>query len=157
MADEVKKDSEQASAQEEVKKTDVDASATDTEDELNLAEELVKALEREQKLTEERDNYKEGMLKAKGKLKGDEDAGDETKKDSLAPALQPLLRRIKELETAAANRNQISTSGQGTGSETTLRVGDNMLSADQIVALKAKGWDDKKIARFKENLKNSRA
>jgi hypothetical protein len=31
---------------------------------------------------------------------------------------------------------------------------DNYLSADQITALKAKGWDDKKIEAFKKNVKN---
>lgn len=155
MADEVKKVDQVASTGEEVKKTDVAASTTATEDDLNLAEELVKSLEREQKLTEERDNYKEGMLKAKGKLKGDDGVNETT--DSTPAALAPLLRRIKELETAASNKSQISTSGQGTSSETTLKVGDNMLSADQIKALQAKGWDDKKISLFKKNLLNSRA
>lgn len=160
MSDEVKKVDQAASTGEEVKKDDVAASTTNAETDLDLAEELVKALERAAKAETDRDNYKEGMLKAKGKLKTDETATDETGSTDSAAAtsgLQPLLRRIKELETAAANRTQISTAGQGAGSETTMKVGDNMLSSDQIKALQAKGWDDKKIARFKQNLINSRA
>lgn len=162
--DEVKKDAETASTQEEVKKEGADAS-TAKEDELDMAEELVKSLEREVKLREERDNYKTGMLKAKGKL-AEDDADDEEEvivekktKDSseLVSVVKELLRRNKELETAVINKSQVSTAGQGAGSESSMKVGDNVLSADQIKELKSRGWDDTKIALFKKNLLKTRA
>lgn len=181
MATEVKKGAEQASAQEEVKKTGAEASTAkelSAEDIKQLAEALKGALdglEEEKKLRtkaeEDRDNYKEGMLKAKGKLKSDESEEDEGgddekgKTDSkktdnsseLADIVKTLLKRNQELVTAVVNKSQVATAGQGTGSEAKVEVGDNLLSADQIKDLKARGWDDKKIALFKANLKNARA
>ena len=157
----------------EVKKDEVVASTTG-ETGVDLAEELVKALEREQQVIAERDNYKRGMLKAKGKLKDDEDDNDEeedetvvvkqkakAKTDSSTTELVGLVKQVlkdnQELKTAIANKAQIGTAGAGAGTTTTLTVGDNVLSADQITSLKAKGWDDTKIARFKQNLLSSRA
>ena len=123
------------------------------------------------KVQTERENYKRGMLKAKGKI---EDTGSEpeeldeliarkveerllaTKEVQLAKekddAIKALAKRNKELELALKNRSQISNSGVGNSSET-IPVSDNVLSQDQIKHLKTvKGWSDAKIETFKQNL-----
>lgn len=139
-----------------------------TEDITALTEALKMSLEREAKVAEERDNYKEGMLKAKGKLKTDEaeeeEGGEATKpakkaEDSseLAGIVKELLKRNQEITTAIVNKSQVATAGQGGGSEAKMEVSDNLLSAGQIKDLKARGWDDKKISRLKENIQRTRA
>lgn len=150
-----------------VEKTDGDATATQ---DLNLADTLEKTLEKLSKAEEERENYKRGMLKAKGK--GEEDTDDDTGEDALfnkfkarlkdeeadverkeATALtQKLIKQNKEMVEALKNKSQISGAPVGTGSESTLKVGDNMLSEAQLQELKNRGWDDAKITRFKQNL-----
>ena len=162
MSKEVEKEEQAASSAEEVEKEGVDASPT-KEDVAELAEALAKSLAREEKLAEERDNYKQGMLKAKGKAKEDETeeengTGDKkSESNELIGVVKQLLRINQELETAVVNKSQVASTGQGAGSEEKAKVGDNMLSDEQIKSLQAKGWDDVKIARFKQNLKNARA
>lgn len=163
----VEKGAEGAGSQEEVKKDGADASTELTSEDITaLTEALKMSLDRETKLAAERDNYKEGMLKAKGKLKSKDGAGDEDDdgasgtKDETSPVLadtvKQLLKRNAELVTAVVGRSQIATSGQGTGSDTKVEVGDNLLSTSQVADLKARGWDDVKIARFKQNLLRAR-
>lgn len=162
MSDEVKKVTEAASTQEEVKKDDVAASPT-KEEVAELAEALAQSLEREDKTAKERDNYKQGMLKAKGKLKAseteEEEVTTETKDTSseLIGVVKTLLKRNQEMETALVNRSQISTAGQGSSSETKVEVGDNLLSPDQLKDLKGRGWNDEKIARLKAHLQKARS
>lgn len=164
MADEVKKGADQASGQEGVKEGTEGSTVKElsAEDIVALTEALKMSLEREKKTAEERDNYKEGMLKAKGKLKTDEEeegSGGEKKTEGsseLADIVKALLKQNQEITVAAVNRSQIATAGQGGSSEAKVEVGDNMFSAAQLKELKAKGWDDKKIARLKQNILNSR-
>lgn len=155
----------------EVKKESSDASTTTG---IDLADALEQSLERERKLEEERDNYKKGLLKAKGKDTGDYSdlSEDERINAAVARALadskfaeekkvqeentKQLIRRVKELEAASAAKSQMASSGIGGSNETVFKVGDNMLSEDQTQALRNKGWDDNKIARFKANLQKSR-
>lgn len=167
--DEVKKDGTDASgAGQEVKKEDAGASAAG----VDLAETLSKTLEQLAKAESDRDNYKTGLLKAKGKA-GDDgvDADADDFQDKVAQAVklaladsevvknaeaaktltEQVIRRNRELETAMANKSQGATGG-GTSSESKMVVGDNQLSQDQITSLKARGWDDTKIERFKANL-----
>lgn len=137
-----------------------DAGASSAKDgELDMAEALLKALERAEKAEKDRDNYKEGMLKAKGKNQAGEKEGEDAAAVSpeVASALEKILLRSKELETAAAARAQIASGAQGASTDTSMKVGDNMLSDGQMQDLKARGWDDNKIARFKQNLMKSRA
>ena len=128
------------------------------------------------KITEERENYRKGMLKAKGKLPEESELDDsapegmealidrkvqekflstkeaqlQAEKDALIKA---TMKRNKELELALKNRGQItSTSGQGSNQDRPEGKVDNILSNDQINSLKAKGWDDKKIESFKKNM-----
>ena len=124
----------------------------------------------------EKDNYKKGLLKAKGKLPEEDqtDTGNPEELDALIErkvqerflstkeaqiqaekdtALKAVLKRNKELEVALKNRGQITTtSGQGSNEDRPEVKVDKVLSSDQINALKAKGWDDKKIEAFKKNL-----
>lgn len=125
------------------------------------------------KISSDRDNYKKGMLKAKGKLKDDGTPEfvetDEEKFDrmfqekmldtQLSQAnkekddiIKSAAKRISELETALKNRGGIVTAGSGSGSATKLIPKDPVLSEDIIATLKSKGWDDKKIDMYKKNL-----
>jgi len=124
----------------------------------------------------ERENYRKGMLKAKGKLPEEEELDSSTPEGMEAlvdrkvqekflstkeaqlqadkdAALRAMIKRNKELEVALKNRGQILSPTAG-GSNTEKPEGkvDNYLSNDQINALKAKGWDDKKIESFKKNM-----
>ncbi len=64
-----------------------------------------------------------------------------------------IFKTQKEMAVALNNRQGLATGGgQGTSSEG-MEVKDNFLSKDQIKDLKARGWDDKKIQRFKDNLR----
>jgi hypothetical protein len=122
------------------------------------------------------ENYRKGMLKAKGKLPVEEETygGEEEKpdiaamvadqvkyqlaqsteakllaeKDALAKG---LAQKVKELTITLKNKDQSAASGQG-GNTEGREVGDNFFSAEQLATLKAKGWDDKKIAKLKENM-----
>lgn len=162
----VEKGAEQAVAQEEVEKAG-DIASLSPKEIADLAEALKQSLEREAKVIVERDNYKEGMLKAKGKIKTDEGAdegegeGEKAKTTDTSAELiglvKTLINRNQELVTASVNRQQISTAGQGGSAETKIEPTDNLLSAAQVNDLKTRGWDDKKIARFKENLLKTRA
>jgi len=127
------------------------------------------------KLIEESANYKLGMLKAKAQNKGteffEEDAVTETPEettrriireelvnnkisqiDSEKEALMAkILRENKELKLANLNKTTTTApSSLGTDNEG-IQVTSSILTADQITALKARGWDDKMIERYKKN------
>lgn len=66
-----------------------------------------------------------------------------------------ILKTVSELKTAQKNRQQIANNGQGQGTETQ-KVSDGLLADAQVKELKARGWSEAKIERFKNNLaKNS--
>jgi hypothetical protein len=128
------------------------------------------------KVKEEKENYKKGLLKAKGKLPEDyqtdtdepEDAESLTRRivqETLLStkeaqlqvekdqALAAVLKRNKELELALKNRGQItSTSAEGSNQDKPEVNTDKYFSNEQIKALKAKGYDDKKIDILKKNM-----
>lgn len=56
-----------------------------------------------------------------------------------------------EMATALKNRAGLGASGLGSSTEGQA-VKDNILTESQLADLKAKGWDQKKIDRFKQNL-----
>lgn len=124
----------------------------------------------------ERENYRKGMLKAKGKLPEenyqDNDSSEtqeemvrrvtreeilttkeaqlQAEKDATQKA---AMKRIKELEVALKNRGQISqSSGEGSNQDKPEGKKDNYFSNEQIAALRAKGYDDKKIETLKKNM-----
>ena len=128
------------------------------------------------KVAAEKENYKKGLLKAKGKLPEDDQSDTDsledmetiidrkvtekllsTKEAQLQAerdnALKAVLKRNKELELALKNRGQItSASGSGSNQDKPEVRTDNYFSPEQISALKAKGFDDKKIETLKNNL-----
>lgn len=64
-----------------------------------------------------------------------------------------IQKKQTEMATALKNRGGLGASGLGSSTEGQ-EVSDNILSATQIADLKARpGWDDKKIERFKKNLR----
>lgn len=171
---EVQNKAQSASAEQEVQNKVSTASEIQSEDLLEVLEakdaELVK-------IREEKENYKRGLLKAKGKLDEDDDS-DSPDIDTLIDrkvnekflasketqllkekdeAIKALAKRNRELETTLKNRSQISTGvSQGTSEENVVKVSDNILSAEQIKSLKAKGWNDDKIELFKKNLQKNK-
>jgi len=124
----------------------------------------------------ERENYRKGMLKAKGKLPEENDLDNNSSEDMESiidrkvtekllstkeaqlqaekdQALKAVLKRNKELETALKNRSQISsTSAQGSNEDKPEGKMDNYFSNEQLNALRAKGYDDKKIETLKKNM-----
>ncbi len=129
------------------------------------------------KVQTEKENYRKGLLKAKGKLPEDyqldlddseEDADTRTRRIVREEFLQTkeaqlqaekdqttkaALKRIKELEIALKNRGQVTaTSGEGSNQDKPEGKKDNYFSNDQISALRAKGYDDKKIELLKQNM-----
>lgn len=129
------------------------------------------------KLAEERNNYKRGMLKAKGKVKDDDDDLEEDDIDTKIEKkvqeklldtqwmnaqkekdeiIKKALERNKELEIAVKNRSQISKEGNGSSSEQKMAPKDAILTEEKLKQLKGMGWDDTKIERFKQNLIKNR-
>lgn len=144
--------------------------------EVDYEAELAKANERIAKLDQEKENYRKGMLKAKGKIPDEDDNssnGEEDIDSKVARLVHEQLLKTKEEETRAQkdklisemakklkettlalkNRGQVtSTSGQGSNQDRPEVKTDSILSNDQLNSLKAKGWDEKKIEEFKKNL-----
>lgn len=129
-------------------------------------------------ISTERDNYRRGMLKAKGKLSEDEDeknveggielmrqiAREEvlaTRESILSAEKDVLIKKIarenSELKLAMKNKSQVSNASQGASNEDKITVKDNILTDTQLKDLKTRGFDDKMVERFKKNLtKNTR-
>lgn len=131
------------------------------------------------KVNEEKENYRKGMLKAKGKLpedgQMDNDSPEEldyiierkvaekllsTREAQIQAerdaAMKAVLKRNKELETALKNRSQVtSITGIGSNQEQPIGKSDDYFSNDQIKALRAKGYDDKKIEQIKINARKA--
>ncbi len=119
------------------------------------------------KLAEERDNYKRGMLKAKGKLDNDDDEDEPDMREIARQEARAMLmdtdwakasqerdelitrmaKENKELRLAFSNKPGTGT-GHG-GNQDAQRPTDNILSEEQERDLRSRGWDDKKIEHFK--------
>ena len=122
------------------------------------------------KAIEEAANYKLGMLKAKAKLKDsyvpDEDETEDeriarivqekisetkiaqidTEKEAL---YQKILKENKELKLANMNKTTVPPQAMGTHTESP-QVRDTLVTPEQLVAFKARGWTDKDIERYKK-------
>lgn len=131
-------------------------------------------LDENKKLSTERENYRRGLLKAKGKLQEEE---EEPKEDlealvdrkvretlvesqwgqsqkKLEEMTRAMAKENKELKLALVNKASLKTTSQGSGSGN-VEVQDRFFSQDQINSLKAKGYDDKKIELLKQNLQKA--
>lgn len=115
-------------------------------------------------------NYKNGMLKAKGKLPSDDDLDGETDeertrriiREEMAESriseidtqtdalLKKLAKENKELKLAQMNKPPIPSSD--TSHSESQKVQDTLVTEEQLKAFKAKGWSDQDIERYKKNL-----
>jgi len=138
---------------------------------------LKKLQEENARLAQERDNYKEVALKRLGKLPGDAaflNKGEETElsvaeqvrlqlldreieknKEAERVEIERIKRENAELRLAAKNRPGSSMGGNGAGSS--VETKDNVFSAAQLEALKAKAArlkadPEKFIQNAKDNL-----
>jgi hypothetical protein len=136
-----------------------------TEQEMADLQSKYEALEAEkQQLEVEKENYRKGMLKAKGKIVEDdytppEDDEERIRRiireentrsnsnrvaDEQKQIVQQLLAKNKELAHALKNK-PTAGSGSGAGEPVNAEVKDNFFSAEQLAEIKAKGLDPAKV------------
>ena len=141
------------------------------------AEAKIAELEKEKnRVIEEAANYKMAYLKEKKKNERDEAELEESEDDRMRrianetlansrlaeiareqdAIIKQALKENKELKLAQMNK--ISGTPTAVGSHTeTKTVPDTLVTEEQLAAFRARGWDDKKIERYKKNLiKNMR-
>ena len=126
------------------------------------------------KVQEEKENYRKGLLKAKGKIIDDyqPDTDTESEDERIArivderllstkeaqislerqAALDAVIKRNKELELALKNRSQIQSTSGGSNEDKPEIKTDNFFSEAQIKFFKDKGWSDEKIETAKKNM-----
>lgn len=160
----------QATALEEARKKELEANAP-TPEQAKIA-----ALEAEKAAVLEREaNYKLAYLKEKRKNEQSTDypeTEDEkirritreelaqreiTRIDTEKEALyQKAINDVKELKRVIQNKPPTASTGGGGSTEHPIVI-SSIVTAEQIAAFKARGWTDKDIERYKQNLqKNSR-
>lgn len=135
----------------------------------SVSTDTVALLEKLRKAESDRDNYRAGMLKYKGKSKDDEDFNmeefiamkvqEELANQTVKVTEEEFKRALKDRDeafTALKNRSQISTIPEGTSTEDTTKVSDGILSNDKINQFKKMGWSDEKIEVYKKNLMKNR-
>lgn len=127
------------------------------------------------KLASDRDNYRQGLLVAKGKIDAPEmDLTDPTQiaefiqqqvsqtlsatsaqkaQEDLMSYAKDLARKNKELTLALQNKAGMSASGQGSGSSDHSESQIGYFSKDQVADFKKKGWSDEKIKRAEMNMR----
>ena len=124
-------------------------------------------------LEEEKENYRKAYLKESEKNrkpKENLDEDDEEKMRRIAAEtlansriaeiareqdgiIQKALKENKELKLALTNKTTSAPAAAlGTHSET-IAVQDTLITPDQMASFKAKGWSDKDIERYKQNLR----
>ena len=126
----------------------------------NLVKMVESLLKENDRLSKDRDNYREGLLKAKGKATENSDAeptGSEDIKQIVREEISRQLQNdelakqkdtvIRELKVALKNRSQVTTSVSG-GSSDKVSPSNGVLSPDQVAELKKRNpalWTDEKI------------
>ena len=135
--------------------------------------ELQKVNARLAKTQEEKENYRKAYLKkanqqdegndtpqedldskvsrlVKEQLLATQEAQVQAEKETL---ISSLAKKNKELTLALKNRSQVTnTSGQGSNEDKPEVKTDSYFSTEQLRALRAKGYDDKKIEALKQNM-----
>ena len=128
-------------------------------------------------LAKDRDNYKKGLLIAKGKLPAEDPLITEqpdvatlvqeevqkalfsTREAQLRAEKEAILQKAllenKELKTALANKTGISTTPSGTSSDSQVTT-TQYFSNEQIAELKARGLTDEMIKKAAINMQNKR-
>jgi len=171
------KDTKAVETNVDVAATSTEAVATQSATEVDYEAQLAAKDAEIAKIASEKENYRKGMLKAKGKLPGDNqvDSDDsETLDEKIARKVQETvlstreaqvqaerdaiqkasLKRIKELELALKNRSQVtSVSASGSNHDKPEVKTDDYLSPEQLNYFKSKGWSNEKIEEFKKNAK----
>lgn len=125
------------------------------------------------KVQEEKENYRKGMLKAKGKLPEEDETPPENWREEARriareeylstqeaqlqaerdDTLKAVIKQNKELIVTLKNRGQISSNSAAGSNEDKPEVkADSYFSNEQLRSLKAKGWSDKKIEEAKKNM-----
>ncbi len=149
-------------------KTEVSTVSTEIDAEARIAQ-----LEADnKKIAEERDNYRIGMLKAKGKItdpefnEDDETPEEKTRRlirEEIANSkiaqnnaerdtiLAKALKENKELKLAQLNKTNISPAAVGTSNEST-PVTSTSITPEQMAYFKSRNFTDKDIERYKKNL-----
>ena len=153
----------------------IEETSSQNTQEVDYEAELAKVNEKLAKTNEEKENYRKGMLKAKGKLPDEDDnsSNDEdidakidrkvqerllaTREATIIAEKEALVsslaKKNKELTLALKNRGQISTtSGQGSNEDRQEVKTDKYFSKEQIADLKKRGWSDEKIETAKKNM-----
>lgn len=144
----------------------------------DLAAKLAEKEAELKKLAEERDNYKNGLLKAKGKLTEEPSGNDDpqlseeermrkiVREEMMATQeakllaekeaiLQQALKENREMKIALGSKQGIKTSGDGAPSDNKVAT-PQYFSDEQINDLKARGFDEAKIKKLVENMQNMR-
>lgn len=138
---------------------------------IDLAAEYESLLAENARLATDRDNYRKGMLAAKGKAKAEEptyEPEEETEDDRIARKVREVLSQTqteqarrrqeeivkqalkenRELKAALQNRSQIS-SAPGSSSKESPETRDSYFTDEQLAYFKKRGIDPAKV---KENL-----
>jgi hypothetical protein len=142
---------------------------TTTGSEVDYEAELAKKDAEIAKINADKENYRKGLLKAKGKIPDEDDnssnEGEDidskvkrlvqeqllATKEAQAIAekenlVKDLARKNKELTLALKNRGQVtSTSGQGSNQDRPEVKTDSVFSEAQLAALKAKGLNPEEV------------
>lgn len=132
------------------------------EDQIDYQKEFEESLATISKLESDNENYKKGILKAKGKLPEDEvPENPESVKiaEQLMEANQKLMAETermikvnKELTVALKNKAQVPATPMGNGSDPDpKKPADTLVTPEQVALLKARGWSDAKIETYKQN------
>lgn len=161
---------------EEIKGVEETVQIAPAAQEVDLAKELEETRLALIKKTEIAENYRKGMLKAKGKLPEESLDSDnsETMEETMRriareeatnseiyqlqakekATLDAILKRNKELEVALKNRGQITQTSAGGSNEDRPEVKtDSYFSTEQIAYFKKQGKTDEWIEKAKSNMK----
>jgi len=129
---------------EAIKTTDVEVAPTQEIDYKKLAFDL---LDENKKISEDRDNYRQGLLSAK---KGTETPENilELKKslDNLTDLVETVTKENKEIKIALSNRNQILNAPiGGAGEDKSKEVKDKFFTDEQLKFLQKKGLNPETV------------
>ena len=158
------------STEEKAVETKVEVAAP--QQEVDYEAELAEVNAKLKKSEEDKENYRKGMLKAKGKLPEEDNLEEDlderiarkvretilttqdaellAKKDKLSA---DMAKKLKEMSVALKNRAQVTdTSATGSNKDKPEVKVDSFFSKEQLDSFKAKGWTDKKIEDLKQNM-----
>ena len=146
---------------------------TPTTTEVDYEVELQKKDAEIAKIKEDKENYRKGMLKAKGKLPEEDNLEEESLDDKVSRLVKEqilstreaqvqaekdafvtsMVKKNKELTLALKNRAQVTDmSAQGSNQDKPVIASNSFFSKEQIESFKAKGWSDAKIEQAKQNM-----